>query len=308
MSIPFKPITLEDKDVITSFTLESPYMNCDLSFSNMCSWRFLYNSEYAVVDGFLLIRFWINRDTERPVYMCPVGEGDIAPSVLLLEKDSQEHGHPLWILGVTPVGRERLDKAFPEGDFRHLPNRDYFDYIYLRENLVNLAGKKYQAKRNHINKFIKSYAYKYMPITPELVPECLALEAKWYKANTEKTGEDVNEMTAERRALAYALNHAPELGLIGGAICVDRQIVAFSFGAPINKQTFGVHVEKADVNYEGAFSIINREFAAHIPEQYIYMNREEDLGIPGLRKSKLSYNPDILLEKYTAIKKLISVS
>lgn len=299
MDIPFKAITINEKELITSFTLNSPYMNCDFSFANMCSWRFLYNSEYAVVDDFLLIRFWIE-DNDRPVYMCPVGKGDMTCVIEYLEEDSLRHGHPLWLLGVTPDGKKELEKTF-SGGFRYIPERNYFDYIYLRDDLINLTGKKYQPKRNHINKFTKSYQYKYMPITPELVPECLELERKWYKAN--RTDDDAEELSNERRSMTYALQHAAELGLIGGAICVDHQIVAFSFGAPINGNTFGVHVEKADINYEGVYSMINREFVSHLPEQYIYINREEDLGIPGLRQAKQSYQPAILLEKYTAVKK-----
>ena len=154
---------------------------------------------------------------------------------------------------------------------------------------------------NHINKFNKKFAYEYIPITPELVPECLQLECKWYKANREDNDEE--DLNDERRSIIYALNHYDELGLIGGAICVDHQIVAFTFGAPINHNTFGVHVEKANVNYEGAYAVINKEFASHLPEKYTYVNREEDLGIPGLRQAKLSYNPFILLEKSAAIKK-----
>lgn len=103
--------------------------------------------------------------------------------------------------------------------------------------------------------------------------------------------------------MTYALNHFDELGLLGGALLVDGKVIAFTFGAPINHDTFGVHVEKADVNYEGAYTVINQEFASRLPEEFIYVNREEDLGIPGLRQAKLSYNPVILLEKSAAIKK-----
>jgi hypothetical protein len=301
MSIVFKAITVADKEAITSFTMKSPYQNCDFSFANMCSWRFLYRSEYAIVDDFLLIRFHIE-DDDRPVYMCTVGEGDISHPVRLLEEDSLAHGHPLRILGVTPEGKKEIERAFPAG-FRFIPERDYFDYVYRREDLITLSGKKYQPKRNHINKFTKQYPYQYMPITPELVPECLALECKWYKAN--RTDDDAEELSYERRSLTFALQHAVELGLTGGAICVNRQIVAFAFGAPINSRTFAVHVEKADILYNGVYSVINCEFARHIPEQYIYINREEDLGIPGLRQAKQSYHPAILLEKSTAVKKLL---
>ena len=106
----------------------------------------------------------------------------------------------------------------------------------------------------------------------------------------------------ERQSLAYALLHFDQLGLTGGAIWIDEQIVAFSFGMPINHNTFGVHVEKANTSFDGIYAVINQQFASHIPEQYVYVNREEDLGIPGLRKAKLSYYPAILLEKNAAIK------
>lgn len=299
MDIPFKPITIEAKETITSFTIPGNYRNCDFSFANMCSWRFLYDSEFAVVDGFLLIRFWIENKT-RVAYMMPVGKGDLSQALTRLENDSLSQGHPLCMLGITPDAKERLERALP-GDFYYIPERDYFDYIYLRENLASLKGKKYQAKRNHVNKFRKRYTYEYLPITPDLVPQCLALECKWYKAN--HTEEDAEELSDERRSLTYALHHADALGLTGGAIRVDGEMVAFCFGAPINHDTFGVHVEKADIQYEGAYTVINQEFASHLPDRYVYVNREEDLGIEGLRQAKLSYNPILLLEKSAAIKK-----
>lgn len=168
MKIPFKPIGIEDKDIITSFTIPSNYKNCDYSFANICSWRFLYDSEFAIVNGCLLIRFWIENKT-RVAYMTPTGQGHLKQAIELLEADSLEQGHPLCMLGVTPEAKEELEKAIP-GGFFYIPERDYFDYIYLREDLATLKGKKYQAKRNHINNFKKKFDYRYIPITPELVP------------------------------------------------------------------------------------------------------------------------------------------
>lgn len=297
--IEFKPIQVEDKKVITSFTFPSEYKNCDFSFANMCSWRFYYGSEYAVVDGFLVIRFWIE-DSKRIAYMFPVGKGNVANVIDRMEEDSTANGHPLCILGVTPDSKATLEKYLP-GDFLYIPERDYFDYIYLREDLSTLKGKKFQAKRNHINKFKNRYPYQYLPLSDELIPKCLELETKWYKAN--RTEEDAEDLRHEKTSLTFALEHFKELGILGGAITVDSQIVAFTYGSPINHNTFGVHVEKADINFEGAFSLINQEFASHIPEQYIYINREEDLGIPGLRQAKLSYNPTILLDKCAVVKR-----
>ena len=153
---------------------------------------------------------------------------------------------------------------------------------YLREDLATLRGKKYQSKRNHINNFKKQYSYEYVPITPDIVPQCLKLECKWYKANNGDNDEE--ELNDERRSLTYALHHFDSLSLIGGALRVDNEIIAFSFGAPINHNTFGVHVEKADVNFDGAYTVINQEFASHLPEQYTYVNREEDLAYRGCAK------------------------
>lgn len=299
MDISFKPITIDDKEIITSFTMPSDYRNCDFSFANMCSWRFFYDSEYAVAGGFLLIRFWIE-EKSRLAYMMPIGQGDLSHAISLLEEDSLRHGHPLCMLGVTPDAKEELEKIL-SNQFYYISERNYFDYIYNREDLILLKGKKYQSKRNHINNFKKQYTYEYISITPDIVAQCLELECKWLRAN--HTEEDDEELTDERRSLTYDLRHFENLGLMGGAIRVDNQIVAFSLGAPINHNTFGVHVEKADIHYDGVFTLINQEFASHLPEQYLYINREEDLGIAGLRQAKMSYNPAILLEKYAVVKK-----
>lgn len=298
-TIPFKAIECGDRALIQSFTLPSSLQNCDLAFANMCSWRFLYDSEYAIVDNLLLIRFWIE-DKRRIAYMMPIGSGDLKRGIELLDEDSRRHGHPLCMLGITPESKARLEELFPD-TFHYIPERDFFDYIYLREDLATLKGKKLQPKRNHINKFTKTYTYEYVPITPDLVEACLELENQWFQ--TYQANQEEEDPSNELRSVTFALQHLEELGLTGGAIRVDGKVIAFSIGSPINHQTFGVHAEKADTRYEGAYTIMNREFAARIPEQYIYVNREEDLGIPGLRKAKLSYNPTILLEKSAAMKR-----
>lgn len=292
--ITFKDITPDDKGIITSYTMHSHRRNCDLSFSNLCSWRFLYDTQYAVLDGFLLIKFWADNEL---VYMMPIGNGDLKAVLQALIEDAHREKQPLCLLGICSDMCSELESLMP-GQFLFTADRDYADYIYLRSDLSTLAGKKFQPKRNHVNRFKKNYPdYEYLPITPDRIQECLELEAKWCLANNCDQHEGTGN---ERRALVYALHHFDELGLTGGMIRVNGQTVAFTFGMPINQDTFGIHVEKADTSIEGAYAIINYEFANHIPEQYTYLNREEDLGIEGLRKAKLSYQPAILLEKYSA--------
>lgn len=297
----FKPITIEDREVITSFTYNSNLLNCDYAFANMCSWYFLYESKFVIADNFLLIRFYVEEKIHRHlVYMFPVGNGDLKHAIAILEKDAAEMGAPLSILGVTPESKNSLNALFPDS-FTYIEERDYFDYIYLREDLATLKGKKFQAKRNHINKFKSRYEYTYLPITPEIISQCMEVERIWCKANLNE--DDKEDLSHEHQSMSFAMKHFDRLGLTGGAIVVDGKIIAFTYGSPINHMTFGVHVEKADISYEGIFSVINHEFALRIPEQYTYVNREEDLGLAGLRKSKLSYNPVILLEKNTIVKR-----
>jgi len=292
--IKFKDITLEDKEAITSITMNSERKNCDLSFSNLCSWRFMYDTKFAIVDGFLLFKFHMNNEL---AYMMPVGEGDLKKILEAIIDDATSEGKSFLMYGVCNNMKDEIEKLMP-GKFDFSSNRDYVDYIYLRTDLAELKGKKFQPKRNHANKFYKTYTdYEYVPITADRISECLRLEEEWCKAND--CGQQ-NGLGNERKSLTYALNHFDELGLTGGILYVNGKIAAFTFGMPINHETFGVHVEKADTEIEGAYNVINQEFAKHIPEQFVYLNREEDLGIEGLRKAKLSYQPAILLEKNIA--------
>ncbi|WP_018109585.1 DUF2156 domain-containing protein [Bacteroides propionicifaciens] len=289
--IAFKDIEISDKEAITKYTMTSDRRNCDLSFSNLCSWRFLYNTQYAIVNNFLVLRFW--RDGEL-AYMMPVGNGNLKETIKLLILDARAQGQPFRMLGVCKGMQADLENILPD-KFVYTTTRDLADYIYLRTDLATLKGKKFQSKRNFTNRFRRANPnYEYAPITPQNIDECLILEEKWCKTNDCDEFEDTDN---ERKALTFALKNFEAIGLTGGLLRLDGEIIAFTYGMPINHDTFGVHVEKADTEIEGAYAMINMEFANRIPEEYTYINREEDLGVPGLRKAKLSYNPAILLEK-----------
>lgn len=294
MLIPFRPITAADADVLRSFTMQSNCMNCDMNVANLCGWQFLYHTEYAVVDGFLLLRFLLDGQV---TYMKPIGKGDLRAMLQLLIADARSMGDTLRMACVCPCAREVMEEAMP-GAFTFTTHRDTADYLYLREKLVTLSGKKLQPKRNRISKFKRLYPdYEYRSLTADLVPECLRLAEEWCRTNDCR---EERAAMAEQRMMAYALSHLDELHILGGALFVEGRMVAFTFGSRINKDAFDVCVEKADVSYEGAYAMINNEFASHIPDDITYVNREEDLGLEGLRKAKLSYQPDLLLDKMTA--------
>lgn len=314
--IKFKDITEDDKELIQSFTLWGERQNCDLSFSNLISWRFLYNTQFAIVDDYLVFRFYMGHHL---AYMMPVprpkrqedGTFKVEPCdecsvsvIRAIRDDSIAMGHPFLMLGVCNYMRDIIEEHFPD-TFDIKPDRDFSDYIYTRDKLINLSGKKLQSKRNHINKFKNLYPdYRYRELTPDLIPQCLELERQWRRTSKDDNGDVPDEdLSEELRSMTRAFNRWDRLGLVGGTIFVCDKLVAFTFGCPINQCTFDVCVEKADVNYEGAFTIINQEFVKHLPEQYYYINREEDMGDEGLRRAKLSYKPDILLEKNVIMEK-----
>lgn len=300
MPIPFHALSIHDKDLIRRSVRHTECRNCDLNFMNLLSWRFLYSTEVASHEDWLLFRFMA--DGHR-AYLAPVGNGNWTSIMHQLLDDARQTGHPFLMLGVCENSLSQLEAAMP-GYFFASADRNYTDYIYEREKLASLAGKKLQSKRNFTNRFADRHlGYEVLPLAAEHMDECLDLDLRWTANKTEET--DVGRYTyeAERRSLLTVFDHWDELDGMGAVLKVDGRIVAFTYGAPVNEDTFDVCAEKADTAVEGSFAMINREFARMIPEQYRYINREEDLGIEGLRRAKLSYRPALLLHKYTVMTK-----
>ena len=222
--IDFKPIRIEDKELITTYFLACGNRDCNLPFVNLYTWQFLTNSHYAVVDDCLVVRFTL--DEESVVYTMPVGTGDVKNVIELLKQQAKTEGHVLRVHGVFPELEEWFNREFP-GSFDYRLDRDYFDYIYSRQELAELKGKNFQPKRNHVNKFKRTYNYKYTPLTVDLIPHCLELEEKWCE---EHDCEEEESLINERKALNIALRNFDALGLVGGALWVDDEIVGFKIG------------------------------------------------------------------------------
>lgn len=293
----FKPILPSSREEVTSFTLQSHSRICDLAFANLFGWAVKYETCYAIADDTLFIRF-TSPARSHPAFLIPImrGGGCVDASLDRLKNEAELGNHPLVIMGITPLCREHLEAVSP-GAFTFLEDEGNADYIYLRDRLVSLSGKSLQSKRNHINKFEKLYPdYSYEPMTKANSAECLAVEQEWLRQHGTEEGED-----KEQEVIQRLFDHFDELGLSGGILRVAGRVVAFTLGSPINQTTFGVHIEKADRDYEGSYTMINKLFASTIPEQYVYVNREEDLGLEGLRKAKLSYKPETILQKIAAV-------
>lgn len=285
--------TLSDKQWVKQALEKSQYWGCEYSFGNIFLWSNAYQTRIAQYKNFFLSK----SGTDRYCYCFPAGEGDLADAIRQIYEDAQKCGKSFCMYGVTKQAIAMLEQIMPNS-FDYTPGRNDFDYIYTSDDLIHLSGKKYHSKRNHIARFIRENQWSYEDITESNIPECRAFNARW----AEEKGSDITSgILTELQMVDKAFDNFAALGLIGGLLRVDGEIVAYTFGEEITPDIFCVHVEKALAQVNGAYPMINREFAERKLHSYRYINREEDVGVEGLRKAKLSYHPSILLEKHLAV-------
>ncbi len=291
-SIDFHPVTVADKPLFEYYTFSSKEQNCDLNFANIFCWSDTYHTEIAEVNNSLVIRF---NNGGAKCYMQPFCIGDKALIVERLRQDAFSQRVPLRLYGLSREWREFLEKTYPD-EFAFDTPRALCDYIYRTEDLARLQGRKYQPKRNHINHFVTRNDWYAEPLSKANIKDCIALNKKWLQ------GREVGEMEqAEQRALHRAFDNFEALGLRGLVLYANGAPAAFSYGTPINNDTFCIHIEKYDAEVQGAATMINRLMAQSLEEEFEFVNREDDLGLEGLRFAKMSYHPIALLEKTSAL-------
>ncbi len=292
----FKSLELKDKDIIDSYLQQQNYRASDLCFTNLYCWGKKFDTQFATTPDWLFIRFKDNNG--RNSYLKPIGTGNLKDAIDLIVENHSSFTTPFQLRGVTKEMIAKIELAMP-GRFNYRLNRSVSDYIYTTEKLIHLTGKKLQSKRNHINRFKRENDWKYHSLTgnPALVRECKDMLDKWMEVNKE---EKDPSLAYDDYATTLMLDNFEYLNLKGGLICINNEIAAFTIGEPLTKDTVVVHVEKAFTTIHGAYTIINQQFVENEVSEFLYVNREEDMGIENLRQAKLSYHPDILLEKYNA--------
>ena len=291
----FKKPEISDMGWIKNAMQNSGEMACEYCFGNLYMWTEIYDNTVADYNGILLAR----DGTERPMYLYPCGQGDKKAAIKELIDFSKNDGYPLEMYCLTPDKVRELEAMFPD-KFSYIEMREYFDYIYFSEDLGNLAGRKYHAKRNHISYFKNNFNWQYEKISEQNIEDCIKMNDAWEKANHEY---DDGSLTEERDAILRAFSQFSALGLVGGLLRKDGEVVAYTFGEPINDKVFCTHVEKAFADIRGAYPMINQQFCLNELMGYKYINREDDTGDEGLRQAKQSYYPAILLPKFRAVYK-----
>jgi hypothetical protein len=288
----FKLIKLEDRAVLHPVLSQIPYQLCNFTFTNLIIWGYLYSPAYTIIDDMLVI---VSQPKEKQYFNFPLGKGEVKPVIDKLIQYTKGKGIPFKMINITEEMKKLLEEYYPN-KFLFSFSPDYADYLYNTQNLIFLQGRKYQSKRNHINKFKNLYNYHYAPMSENDIAECFVMHQQWSIQHCKKGNFSLeSEACATRKALQLF----SKLELEGGILRVDGKVIAFTLGQAINNTTFDVCIEKALSDYEGAYPMINQQFLKHQVSGYTYVNREEDLGEEGLRKAKLSYHPLKLIAKYS---------
>ncbi len=286
----FKDLSLEEKPLLDMAFIQFPPVISEFTFTNLFIWRHAYHLKISCFQNFICL---LSDNGEKSFFFPPIGEGDMIKCYRMLFQFLEERGVSKKITRVPEIVWAQID--WKSEGFVAEQDRDQSDYIYLTQDLIQLQGRKYHRKRNHIKQFKDKYSYQYIPLTSDWIPECLQLETGWCDL---RHCEDTPGLANESIAIKEAFTHFETLGVKGGAILIDGKLEAFTLGESLNRETAVIHIEKANPTYEGLYPMINQAFLEHQWSDYTYVNREQDLGEEGLRKAKESYFPHHMAHKY----------
>ena len=292
-------LTCTDKPTFDKYFGSCYREHSGYTFTNFFMWRKMRDYRWAIEDDVL---YMFSMNEENFSAWQPIGAQDKIQDAItkILSVAKELKGDKKFRFDVVEkIFAEELER-YPQAKFNITPERDHFDYVYLAQDLINLSGRKFHGKKNHFNAFRKEYPdAKYLPITEEIIPKCREELNVWYEMHR-RTNPDNAFICYEQAAIHEIFDHFDAFKLKGGAILIDNKVVAFTFGEQLNSDTAVIHVEKADQNIRGVYAAINQNFVEHEWSNMTYINREEDMGIDGLRQAKKSYKPIKLIEKFNA--------
>jgi len=291
----FKPIEIQDKPLFDEFLRKDPPRISELTFTNLFIWRHHYQPAWLEWEGCILIIFHLQKGS---IYgLSPFGPGDKKSALDVLCKEIAKQTADVRI---CRAGEEFVTNHVDPGKYAVVSDRENSDYVYLAKDLINLSGNKYHRKKNHLNQFIKNYAFEYHPLNRELVRRVLGMQEAWCQIRECVVKPD---LLAEDFAVHEALTYFEELGYQGGAILINSVVEAFALGEALYGDTAVIHIEKANPDILGLYAAINQLFCLNAWSEVTYINREQDMGVEGLRKAKESYYPHHMVDKYTLIPK-----
>lgn len=293
--IQFHRIGPDEKAQYESVLFSVPERGCEYSFANKTLWG---RQEIAFLHGCIAC---FSHFFGKSVYSYPIGNGDKKAVIEAILEDAKERGLPVRITGITAADRQELEELFP-GKFHIRTARSDWDYVYSIEALADLRGKKMQKKRNHFNRFQANHPnYQVLPLDCRTAGLAKHMVNDWYQSRLKTDPE--GDYLLENLALVKAFRDFDVLGMDGIVLMENDRVLAVTMGSRLGNDTFDIHFEKAREDVDGAYNAVNAEFARYLRLKYpelSFLNREEDMGLEGLRKAKLSYHPDHMVEKHWA--------
>lgn len=294
----WKSISIQDKDLLTSFFKSVHILVSDLTFTNLYLWHLARNISYTILNDCLVIK--TQYPNENPFIFYPIHKNNNLDckkkAIFQIMESFKDEGMKFSMRSLSKDDKNELEKFMPN-IFNFSYREDRSDYIYSISELIELKGKKYHKKKTHLNRFVERYNFIYEELNQTNANELIQTYQKWFKKIKDTATIGLHN---EYIGIIELLKEFSNLDFKGGILRVDEQIIAFSFGEPLNINTVVIHIEKANPEFQGSYQAINKEFLENAWKNYELVNREEDLGIEGLRKAKRSYQPLYLQCKFDA--------
>lgn len=300
-------ITIGSRAVLEEYLNSFEYKTSGLSFTSLYMWRNINFFSWQIIGDYLCIAglSHLELDKKEAFLFPPLTKtGQYEPAklretILAARKIFEENGQRFNIRLLPLHMIEIIEAAFP-GELRFIEDRPNYDYVYLTRDLIQLAGRQYHSKKNHLNYFRENYSYEYKSLTSSMAEEAMTF-IREFNLRKQLPDHEMDLLRMEEIAMEDVFYNLERVGYLTGALIIDGRLQALSIGGALGRKTVTVHVEKANVEYRGAYQAINNEFCRHMASHVKYINREEDMGIPGLRKAKLSYKPIKLIENHIAV-------
>jgi hypothetical protein len=288
-ALPFRPITLADRPRLDPMIRSAGLPLCEYTFATQFCWSEFNRTEWSVLDDRWLLVRYVEDGHEK--FLWPVGEGDASVALAWCDEYLRSRGHLPTIGFVPEVARGIAEAA----GWRATPDPDEADYCYARADLVDLPGGHFSRKRNHIKRFGSAGPWTFGPVDPAAADECLEFLREWCRVN----GCSGNSLLDyETQASMCCIRNLAALDLVAAALRVDGRIIGLTIGEVLRPGTFVVHYEKALLVRDGVYSVLANEFARMLPPDIAWIDREQDLGVEGLRKSKESWFPRYMEPAY----------
>ena len=301
-------ISIDNREILEKYLNGYEYKTSGLSFSAQYMWRDINKFSWDMMGEYMCIsgisHLELEEGIELPFMFPPLtADGEyhkdaLRETIYKSKEYFEKKGHPFSLRLVPFHVMEIIKEAVPEMHF--IDDRPNYDYIYLTQDLIELKGKAFHGKKNHLNYFKKTYEYEYVELTSDMADDAMKFISDFNKRK-DVPAHEMELLKMEEEAMEDVFRNIEAVGYSAGAILIDGSIEAIAIGGKLGKKTITEHVEKANVEYRGLYQAINNEFCKNVAAKAKYINREEDMGIPNLRKAKLSYKPVKLLEKYIGV-------